>query len=198
MANVDSITKENFRLLLAAFMDENDLQARKVAKAIPCSERSINRLISGITHPTDEMMKQAGLLFATGYKTYSKLKASDKEKLSSAIAASGGAVGFASITTVISASGTVIGLSGPGIVAGLSALGSIVGGGMAAGLVVTAAIPVAASAAGYGIFKGVMSLIEKKKLDSNKFDPKWEVQINVIDADPSLMENEDPQLVPAT
>ena len=191
MANVDSITKENFRVLLAAFIDENDLQVKKVAKTIPCREESMNRLIGGITRPTDDMVKQAGILFSLGFKTYSKLKASEKEKMSASLGAIGaGGLGFASLPVIIGASGTVTGLAGPGIVAGLYALGTLVGGGMVAGLAVTAAIPIATGGAGYGIFKGVKALIEQRKLHSTGFDPKWEeLTLEVIpERDPSTIE----------
>ena len=199
MANVDSITKENFRVLLAAFIDENDLQVKKVAKTIPCHEESMNRLIGGITRPTDDMLKQAGILFSLGFKTYSKLKASEKEKLSASIGAiGGGGLGFASLPAIISASGVVGGLSGAGIVAGLTSLGGIVGGGMLAGVAVTASIPIATGVAGYGVFKGIKALIEQRKLNSIGFDPKWEeLTLEVIpERDPLTIE--DPLYEPTT
>ena len=54
----------------------------------------------------------------------------------------------------VSASGSVAGLSAAGISTGLAAIGGTVGGGMAAGVVITTAAPMAvAVAAGYGIYK---------------------------------------------
>ena len=54
----------------------------------------------------------------------------------------------------VSAAGTTAGLSAAGITSGLAAIGGTVGGGMAAGIVVVAAAPVAAATAlGYGIYK---------------------------------------------
>jgi hypothetical protein len=44
-------------------------------------------------------------------------------------------------------------LSATGITSGLAAIGSIVGGGMATGLVITATAPVAVGAAAYGLYK---------------------------------------------
>lgn len=66
-----------------------------------------------------------------------------------ATAGSAGAVG------TVAAAGTVTGLSATGITSGLAAVGSVVGGRMAAGLAITAAIPVVAGVAAYGIFKWV-------------------------------------------
>lgn len=54
----------------------------------------------------------------------------------------------------VSAAGTTAGLSAAGITSGLAAIGGSVGGGMAAGVVITTAAPVAAAVAvGYGIYK---------------------------------------------
>lgn len=62
----------------------------------------------------------------------------------------GGAIGaYGSVTAVTSLG--VAGASGAGIASGLAALGSIVGGGMLAGVTVAAAVPVVFSVAGGGL-----------------------------------------------
>lgn len=67
----------------------------------------------------------------------------------------GAAAGTAGSIAAVSVMGTA-GLSAAGITSGLAAIGSTVGGGMAAGVVVATAAPVAAAAAvGYGIYKFV-------------------------------------------
>jgi hypothetical protein len=66
----------------------------------------------------------------------------------------GAAAGTAGSIAAVSAMGTTAGLSAAGITSGLAAIGGTVGGGMAAGVVVATAAPVAAAAAvGYGIYK---------------------------------------------
>jgi hypothetical protein len=66
----------------------------------------------------------------------------------------GAASGVAGGLAAVSASGAVAGLSAAGITSGLAAVGSVVGGGMVAGLAVTAAAPaVAALGAGYGVYR---------------------------------------------
>ncbi|MBC3832864.1 hypothetical protein H8K33_15245 [Undibacterium amnicola] len=47
----------------------------------------------------------------------------------------------------------VPGLGATGITSGLAAVGSVVGGGMGMGLIITAAAPVAVGAAAYGLYK---------------------------------------------
>lgn len=66
----------------------------------------------------------------------------------------GAAAGTAGSIGAISAAGSVAGLSGAGITSGLAAIGGTVGGGMASGVVIATAAPVAAAAAvGYGVYK---------------------------------------------
>ena len=66
----------------------------------------------------------------------------------------GAAAGTAGSIGAISAAGSVAGLSGTGITSGLAAIGGTVGGGMASGVVIATAAPVAAAAAvGYGVYK---------------------------------------------
>lgn len=66
-------------------------------------------------------------------------------------AAKAGAVGAAA--GAAGSVGAVSGLGAAGITSGLATVGSVVGGGMAAGLAVTAAAPVAIGAAAYGLYK---------------------------------------------
>jgi choline-glycine betaine transporter len=68
-------------------------------------------------------------------------------------AAAGAAVGGTVAIGAVTAAGPVAGLGATGITSGLAALGSVVGGGMATGLVITAAIPVACAAAAFGLYK---------------------------------------------
>lgn len=77
----------------------------------------------------------------------------------------GAGAGTAGSIAAVSALGTTAGLSAAGITSGLAAIGATVGGGMAAGVVVTTAAPVAAAAAvGYGIYK----LVRWSKKKSNQ------------------------------
>ncbi|MFC3847860.1 hypothetical protein ACFOPX_04845 [Helicobacter baculiformis] len=68
----------------------------------------------------------------------------------------GAVVGTAGAVGAVAAAG-VPGLAATGITSGLAVVGSVVGGGMAAGLCVTAAMPVVVGAAAYGIYKACKS-----------------------------------------
>lgn len=66
----------------------------------------------------------------------------------------GGALGSVGTLTAIGASGSVVGLSSAGIVTGVGAIGAGIGGGVATGAVVVAALPVAmACGIGYGVYR---------------------------------------------
>lgn len=174
---MESLTRENTPDLLGVFMNENKLTTKKIAKVIGCPDMTLIRVLLRKTLPSDEMIKQLGLMMQIGYKKYSKLTDAEKEKLSDAIGAiGGGALGFASITAAISVLGTA-GLSAAGISSGLAALGAIVGGGMVAGISVAAALPLAAGAAGYGIIKLVKNAAGEVKVNMKDIDLKWEIII---------------------
>ncbi|TXR53847.1 hypothetical protein [Reinekea thalattae] len=68
-------------------------------------------------------------------------------------AGAGAATGTVGSVAAVSTAGTVTGLGATGITSGLSAIGAIAGGGMATGLVITAAAPLAAGAIGYGLYR---------------------------------------------
>lgn len=171
------IDRENLKNYLLTFMKKETKSARQIAKAIGCTESSVKRIIEGITYPSDEMIRRCGVMMDAGYKEYSKLTEAQKEKISDTIGAiSGGALGFASITAAISASGTVIGLSAAGITSGLAAIGGIVGAGMVGGVVLLAAAPVAVGVAGFGLIKGIKAVIGANKLNNTDFDSKWEIR----------------------
>lgn len=107
-------------------------------------------------------------MISIGFDKYKKLSNSEKEKIPENIGTiGGGLLGFGSITAAISASGIV----------GLSAIGAIVGGGMVAGVISVAFIPILAGAVGYKMVKGIKNLISNKKLSNDKLDDYWEFKI---------------------
>lgn len=79
-------------------------------------------------------------------------------------ALAGGGVGVGVGLTFISVAGSVAGFSAAGITSGLAALGSLVGGGMLAGVFVAGAIPIAIGTGGYQLIKHR----NKKKLEETK------------------------------
>lgn len=101
-------------------------------------------------------LAMASLVNSTVLKDNPALEQDERDSRSVGRTASyvGAAVGTAGSIGTISAAGTVAGLSGAGITSGLAAIGATVGGGMASGLVVATAAPVAAAAAvGFSIYK---------------------------------------------
>ncbi len=170
-----SLNNNNFREILLAFMLNNQLKARAIARVIDCSEATLTRLLEGKTYPSDEMLKQVGIMIAIGYEKYKKLSKAAKEKISESIGAVGGGVlGFGSITAAISASGAIVGLSAAGITSGLAAIGALVSGGMVAGILISAAIPIAIGGIGVGIVKLIKGVINEVKLNNDTIVTYWE------------------------
>ena len=54
-------------------------------------------------------------------------------------------------------------------------MGAIVGGGMAAGVAVAAAIPIAVAGMGWGIIQGVKYFVNEAQISSKDIDEKWEL-----------------------
>ena len=182
---MNQITQDNSGLLLTAFIKENDLTVRQVSKAIGCSEATLNRILATRSLPSDEMIKQIGIMIELGFVAYSKLSNAQKERISESIGTLGGGIlGFGSITAVVSSLG-FSGLSAAGITSGLATLGAVVSGGMAAGIMVAAAIPIAAGATGYAIIKGVKYLASEWQLNVTDIDNHWETVIASKDNDQS-------------
>ena len=75
-------------------------------------------------------------------------------------ATTGVAAGGTAVLTMVSTSGTIAGLSATGITSGLAALGALVGGGMAAGLLVSAG---GAVVVGASIFWGTKQVVRRTK-----------------------------------
>lgn len=98
----ESITRENLKELLSNFIANNNLLNKDIAKAIGCSISSIERITNNRSYPSDEMIKQCGILFSIGYEGYKKLSKSDKEKISEGIGTVGGGVlGFGSTNVTL-------------------------------------------------------------------------------------------------
>tara|TARA_B100001971_G_scaffold197042_1_gene205389 strand:- start:8081 stop:8614 length:534 start_codon:yes stop_codon:yes gene_type:complete len=174
----NEFNEDNTRLLLAAFIEKNKLDADHVARAIGCRKSTLIRILAGDSVPTEEFIKQAAILLAIGFEKYEKLTEKEKENIAEGIgAAGGGVVGFAAIAAAISASGSVAGLSAAGITSGLAAMGGIVSGGMAVGVAVAAAIPLAVGALGYGIISGVRFLFSEMERANEEFDERWETEV---------------------
>lgn len=172
MTNLNQI---NFPVVLAEFMTRHHLSARRIADAIACSEATLNRLLGGSTLATDEMLRQSMLLIELGFDRYSALTAAERDTLSETIGViGGGVVGVGSVTAVVAASGSVAGLSAAGMTSGLAAMGAVIGGGMAAGIVVAAAMPIALAGVGYGIIRATKYFMSEWQLNEENFDAKWE------------------------
>nr|WP_315246641.1 hypothetical protein [uncultured Flavobacterium sp.] len=169
------INKENYSQILKSYISQNKLELRKISKVIGCSVPTLERLLDNQSIPSDEMIKQTGILVTLGFTKYSKLSNTEKEKYSERLGTvSGAGIGFASITAVVGGLGTA-GLSGAGIMSGLAAVGGFVGAGAATGIVVVATVPILTGIAGYGLIKGIKHLTGNYRQKVISIDKRWEI-----------------------
>jgi hypothetical protein len=77
----------------------------------------------------------------------------EKEEGATKAGVAGATAGAAGSIGTVYAAGAVTGLGATGITSGLAAVGGVVGGGMATGLAITAAAPLAIGGAAYGLYK---------------------------------------------
>lgn len=82
---MDALSRDNFRTLLAAFINKEGLRPRKMAAKIGCSEPTLSRLLAGETLPSDEMLRQSAIMMELGFCRFSKLSRAEREKLSEAL-----------------------------------------------------------------------------------------------------------------
>ena len=174
---MENLKPDNYSQYLNDWIIENEKKLSKIAKAINCSVPTLNRLLGKETYPTEEMIRQTGIMMSIGFTRYSKMSEAEKEQHSEKLGSvSGAGLGLASVSAIVGGLGSS-GLSGAGIMSGLAASGGVIGGGAALGIGVVAAVPVLTGIAGYGIVKGVKYLTYDYKSKIDKIDPKWEVRI---------------------
>jgi hypothetical protein len=172
------LSHENLRFYLGQFVLLYSLEPQKVAQKLGWSISVWNRLILGKTCPTERSMKECFLMFCLGFDEYSRLSKREvesvTEKMGGVATASFGAI---AVKAIIGTLGASSGLSAAGIMSGLRVLGTLVGGGAAAGISVAAAIPVVAGIAGWGIIKllkmGILKMDRFKNRLDERFEREW-------------------------
>ncbi len=178
---MEDITEENCYRKLKLIRNVSGMSRRDLAKVLGVSESTIKRLELKSTKPTRDFMLKLAALSVIGHQKYSKMKDSEKEKVSEAIGAAGGAaVGVGASIAAISASGVVAGLSAAGITSGLAAIG---GGAMIGGVAVVATIPLAIGGAGYGLIKAVKAICKANNLKCKEVNEKYEISPEAEDVD---------------
>lgn len=169
----EDITPENCHRKLKLIRYISGLSRRDLAKVLGVSESTIKRLELRSTMPTPDFMLKLAALSVIGHQKYAKMTDSEKEKVSEAIGAAGGAaVGVGASIAAISVSGAVAGLSAAGITSGLAAIG---GGAMLGGVAVIAAFPLAVGGAGYGLIKAVKAICKANSLNCKEVDGRYEI-----------------------
>lgn len=171
---MQNLNSNNYSQSLNSWIKQNKVTLANIARAINCSIPTLNRLLKNHSYPTNEMLRQTGIMMTVGFAKYSKMSKAQKEKYSEGIGSvSGAGLGFASISAVVGSLG-VGGLSGPGIMSGLATAGGFVGGGAAIGVAAIAVVPLVGAGLGYGLIKGIKWAISGYNSKIEKIDARWE------------------------
>ena len=165
------VDRESVGPMLKKVRVEAGVSRRDIAQKLGCSISTIARLETGKTMATDEMINRLKALTLLGEHHRAA------EGVGEALGATGGVVaGIGGATTAVSAAG-IPGLSAAGMTSGLAALGL---GSMATGIGVVAAIPVALGLAGYGVVKGLKTLVEANNLECKEVDDLLEIRVKSV------------------
>lgn len=162
---------EELALQLQIFLEKHALDSRLFAKSVRISNDKMNEILSGERLATEEEYAETAIAMAIidarGWHYWLSMSQEDKNELSAKfIAAGGSTMTVGGMIAVISACG-VPGLSAAGIASGLATIGSLVGGGMVAGIAVCCTAPLVVGGALYGISKSVTKIINNKKNGNN-------------------------------
>lgn len=176
---MDKVTRGNYNELMVIFLQDSKVSLRQVAKAIGCTEITLNRLIAKITVPSDEMLRQTGIMLELGYKSYAKLAEYERKNIMESIGIFGGvALGFGMMTGFITDL-TYGGVSSESLISGLEELGALFGSDILIGMGIAVSVIALTGITGYGIAKALKTGITNAKSNKNRIDERWEMAVSI-------------------
>lgn len=150
------------------------VNAETLARKLACSIYTIARIEEGRTIPTDVMCSRVASVID---------KEGDKDLWAKIGALGGATTGVAMSGAAVTSMAAATASGGAVMTSGLAGIGTLVGGaGMAAGLTVVAAVPIATGLAGYGAVKLVKWALSEDKTHKFKteIDPELERRITAV------------------
>jgi len=138
-----------------------------LAKILGVARSTIMRIEAGETAPSDDFLNRLKALQVMGMSRFQGLSEKDMDRFSQAIEEMGG-------SPELFAKGMMLReLTSGGILAGL---GTIAGASLNLSGSVVSSIPILSSLAGYGLVKGLKSLLEANNLSCVEGDGFWQIQ----------------------
>ena len=149
--------KTELPAMLREFLSKHLLDARQFAKSVGISHQELNQILTEERLPTEkeyaEIVIAMTIIEAKGWDYWISMSSEKKSELAAKFVAAGGStMTIGGMIAVISACGFP-GLSAAGIASGLATIGSLVGGGMVAGIAVCSAAPIVVGGVLYGVCK---------------------------------------------
>jgi len=165
-----SVTRENCGRILKELRQKfGSMSVAELARILDVSRSTIMRIEAGKTHPSDEILNKLKAIQVIGISKFRALSEKDKAHFSELIEEVGEDPEVFKKTI---GDGMMKDLTPAGILAGL---GTIASASLNVSTSIVSSIPVFSSLAGYGLVKGLRSVLEANNLECTENDGRWEI-----------------------
>jgi HSP20 family protein len=163
----ESVTRENCGRVLKELRQRfGSMSVADLAKTLGVARSTVMRIESGQTLPSDEIVNRLKAIQVIGISRFQGLSESDKHRFSQVIEEMG------ENPELFAKSGMFKELTPAGILAGL---GTIAGASLNLSTSLVSSIPILSSMAGYGLVKGLKSVLEANNLSCVENEGVWEI-----------------------
>jgi HSP20 family protein len=162
------VTRENCGRILKELRERfGSMSVADLAKTLGVARSTIMRIEAGQTTPSDDILNRLKAIQVIGISRFQSLSETDKGRFSQLIEEMG------ENPELFAKSGMLRELTPAGILAGL---GTIAGASLNLSASVVSSIPILSSLAGYGLVKGLKSILEANNLLCAENEGVWEIQ----------------------
>lgn len=164
----ESVTRENCGRVLKELRQRfGSMSVAELAKTLGVARSTVMRVEAGQTMPSEDILNRLKAIQVIGISRFQRLSETDKNRLSQVIEEMG------ENPELFAKSGMLRELTSAGILAGL---GTIAGTSLNVSASVVSSIPILSSLAGYGLVKGLKSVLEANNLSCVENEGVWEIQ----------------------
>lgn len=162
------VTRENCGRILKELRQRfGSMSVAELSKTLGVARSTIMRIEAGQTAPSDDVLNRLKAIQVIGISRFQSLSETDRGRFSQVIEEMG------ENPELFATSGMFRKLTTAGILAGL---GTIAGASLNISASVVSSIPILSSLAGYGLVKGLKSVLEANKLLCVENEGVWEIQ----------------------
>jgi HSP20 family protein len=163
-----TVTRKNCGNVLKELRQKfGSMSVAELAKTLGIARSTVMRIEAGQTMPSDDILNRLKAIQVIGISRFQRLSETDKNRFSQVIEEIG------ENPEMFAKSGMLRELTPAGILAGL---GTIAGASLNASASMVSSIPILSSLAGYGLVKGLKSILEANNLLCVENEGVWEIQ----------------------